>query len=32
MSPTAWATETSPHTSPQNFRSTWSTTTADMGE
>src|ERR1700722_17095002 len=32
MSPTACATEISPHTSPQDRRSTWSTTIADIGE
>ena len=31
MSPTACATETSPQTSPQDRRSTWSTTIADIG-
>jgi hypothetical protein len=32
MSPTACATEISPHTNPQDRLSTWSTTTADIGE
>ena len=32
MSPTACATEISPQTSPQDRRSTWSTTIADIGE
>ena len=32
MNPTACATQISPHTSPQDRLSTWSTTTADIGE
>ena len=31
MSPSACATEISPHTRPQDRRSTWSTTIADIG-